>query len=208
MPEVDTVLFDLGGVLTSDPWQSLILTPERGVADRLGIDRALASGVGSQLWTGFSRSPRQEAEYWSEFSCLVGRRVPAELVTEAEGETLETNSSWKRALAVVDERGLRCGFITDNTSFWYPKQLRLLGLSDRRTSPLDFASCEVGLSKSSPNRGLFEVAAESVEPGRALVIDDRKHNVDRAAACGFVTLHYSIHEKLDLVDAMELCLTR
>ena len=36
---VERVLIDLGGVLTVDPWESLVLTPRTGLADRLHLDR-------------------------------------------------------------------------------------------------------------------------------------------------------------------------
>lgn len=203
MPTIDTMLFDLGGVLTCDPWQALILTTKRGLADRLGIDRVKAATIGQKMWLQYSHSIRKESDYWQEFSQSIGHPITANLIQQVEADTLEANHSSKHALAALDERGTKWGFITDNTSFWYPKQLKLLGLAGRRASRLDLTSFSAGIAKSSAGRNLFDVAADLVDPTQALVIDDKPLNLDCAARIGFVTLRYSMYDSIDLVDALE-----
>jgi FMN phosphatase YigB (HAD superfamily) len=202
VPVVDIVLLDIGGVLTSDPWQSIVLTPGRGLADLLGIERAAAEATGKTLWPKYSLSVHDEGEYWNEFARSVGCAIPAGLVRSVELKNLEVNSSAKYALVELDERSIPWGFITDNTAFWYRKQLGFLGLSDRRDASLDFPSFECGVAKSSNGRNLFEVAAAAIDPARTLIVDDRLHNIDRASQAGFVTLRYSMHDGLGLRDAL------
>lgn len=39
--QIKCILFDIGGVLTSDIWETLLLTPVSGLADRLGLNRQI-----------------------------------------------------------------------------------------------------------------------------------------------------------------------
>ncbi len=88
MAQTRTVLLDLGGVLTADPWQAILLTPRLGIADRLGLDRAAVNMAGEVLWARYSLVPDEEQQYWSDFRREVGREVPAEVVRKAEFETV------------------------------------------------------------------------------------------------------------------------
>ncbi|WP_156325579.1 hypothetical protein [Nonomuraea sp. SBT364] len=183
---------DIGGVLTSDPWQAIVLTPRLGLADRLGLDRATAASAGDALWPQFSLSTRREGDYWVEFEAAVGTPVPGDLVDAAEKEALKVNQDSAALFELLVRFDIEWGFISDNTAFWYPKQLRLLGLEDHADARLDFLSHLRGVSKSSPGAGLFELAADEVDPNTTLVIDDRAHNLARAASLGFETLHHSM----------------
>ncbi|HEV2376348.1 MAG TPA: hypothetical protein VGS19_29780 [Streptosporangiaceae bacterium] len=191
MAEIRTVLFDLGGVLTCDPWQAILLTPRLGVADRLGLDHASVEIVGEQLWAHYSLVPDEEQQYWSDFRRETGREVPAGLVREAELETLHANPAARQAVQLVGQGGARWGFISDNTAFWFRKQMNLLGLGGRRAE-LDFLSFNEGASKAGTSPSLFEIAAARVTPGRTLVIDDQPLNVTRAHGLGFQAAVYSM----------------
>ncbi|MFE2973842.1 hypothetical protein [Streptomyces sp. NPDC059258] len=56
MPADDVVFFDIGGVLFCDPWETLLLTRGRGIADRLEVPRAVAKSAGAELWNGYARA--------------------------------------------------------------------------------------------------------------------------------------------------------
>lgn len=199
LPVVDTVLLDIGGVLTGDPWQELILSPGLGLADRLAIDRDKADAAGKTLWDSYSLSATREADYWLDFSLLVGTDIPESLIVQVESETLHASGSAKRTLAYLNECHVAWGFITDNTSFWFPKQLELLGLKDR-SSDNDFTSFQRGVAKSTTGQGLYEVAALELDPRQTLVVDDRMHNIERAAGAGFFTLFYRMSGNADLSE--------
>jgi hypothetical protein len=157
MAQTRTVLFDLGGVLTGDPWQAILLTPRLGIADRLGLDRAAVKMAGEVLWARYSLVPDEEQQYWSDFRREVGREVPAKVVREAELETVHANPIAGRVIQLVEQSGAGWGFISDNTVFWFRKQMQLLGLKGH-PAELDFLSFKAGAAKTVTAPGLFEIA--------------------------------------------------
>lgn len=187
---IDVVLFDLGGVLTPDWWETLILSPEAGLADVLELDRTAAEAAGKALWPSFDRRLATEAEYWEAFGGRVGRNIPKEAVEAAEGACLRANPNAAAVLAGLSEAGLRIGTISNNTAFWAPKQFALLGFAKSFDPGLVFLSHEAGAVKGKGNPDLFALAAGRTDPGRTLVIDDRTDNLTFAAKLGFQILHH------------------
>lgn len=186
------ILFDLGNVLFCDPWESLLLTPGAGLADRWGLDPAAVGEAGRRLWPAFSARESEEPEYWHALSRELGRTITPELVEELEQELLVANPAAGELLAAASADGARpVGIASNNTSFWYAKQARRLDL-DRWVDPgLVFLSCRLGVSKNSPGRGLLEVAAEHTRPRSTLIVEDRAANLARARTLGFRTFAYT-----------------
>ncbi|MFD0483245.1 HAD family hydrolase [Kineococcus sp. GCM10028916] len=187
-----TVLFDLGGVLCSDPWETICLTPVVGLADSLGLPRSLVEAAGLALWDRFSLAPTEEWLYWQDFSAAVGVQFPRDLITAVAGRTLQINPFAHRLLDVakVATRG-RVGILSDNTTFFYARQSKQLELNSWVDPTLRFLSCELGVGKGSKNRGLLEVAAEVLSPEEVVFVDDRPHNIQRAHNLGFRAIHLS-----------------
>ncbi|MFD0308281.1 HAD family hydrolase [Streptomyces sp. NPDC127119] len=190
------ILFDLGNVLFSDPWESLLLTPGAGLGDRLGLDRSAVLAAGRHCWRTFSVREADEAEYWSELSRQLGCDIPAQLVKELEEELLLANPAAGALLAAASADGVRpVGIASNNTSFWYAKQADRLRL-DRWIDPgLVFLSSGLGVSKSTPGRGLLEIAAEHVRPSATLFVEDRGANLARARGLGFRTVEYAFKDE-------------
>jgi beta-phosphoglucomutase-like phosphatase (HAD superfamily) len=188
-PQLDATLIDLGGVLTVDPWEALLLTPTVGVAARVGVDPVRASAAGASLWEEHCRSASAEQSYWRELSEILGADIPQQIVDEAEGSLLVATPDAQRILAILRGGDRPWGLITNNTAFWYPKQLALLGIAPGEPS-WEFTSFSSGVTKSDAGDGLFEVAARSVGPSGVLVVDDRSENVERAQRCGFRATMY------------------
>lgn len=201
--QIGTVLFDLGGVLTPDPWQTLVLTPGRGLADRLGIDRGRAAAAAQRLWNRYVvQAHADEREYWRELGDAIGMSIPDRLVSALDSELLRPNREADALLASLAERHVRVGVVSDNTTFWYEKQARLIGLDRFVDSSLLFLSFRLGVTKGDVP-GLFEIAAASVDPDVALVVDDREECVRRARMLGFEARHYSLEWNRSLAEAIE-----
>jgi FMN phosphatase YigB (HAD superfamily) len=190
---VQTVLFDLGGVLACDPWQSLLLTPGRGLADRLGLKRAEVERVGEALWSSFSIRTSREEVYWAELAELLRIDLPSPFIAELEDELLYANPVAPELLGQIRERGILIGVISDNTSFWFPKQAALVTLDHFVERDRVFVSYKLGMRKRD-TPGLFEIAAQQVDKRTTLVVDDRTSNIDHAGLCGFRTLRYSMQD--------------
>jgi hypothetical protein len=124
------------------------------------------------------------------------------MIREVEADVLVVNPDASDLLAGITASRRSWGLISDNTAFWYRKQLALLGLSMGELK-WEFTSFGLGVSKNDLGRGLYECAASSVAPSRTVVIDDRMTNIRRARRCGFLARQYAIGDEQSLVDLIE-----
>jgi len=194
-------LLDLGGVLTDDVWQRMVLTPGEGLADRLGIDRQAAEAAGTQLWERYAVRPEaDEDEYWRDLATLVGVPIPSSLVSETEQKLVRANPESSALVRALEERRARIGVLSNNTAFWYPKQARLAGIEHAVDPELVFLSFRARVTKEDVP-GLFEVAANRVPALAAtVVVDDQLELVRQARRVGFRAIHYPPDWSRSLVD--------
>lgn len=186
------VLFDIGNVLFCDPWETLLLTAEHGLADRHGLDRGRVAEVGAGLWRRYSLSETAEQHYWDDVARALGISVHADDVAALERTLLRPNPQAEQLLGSARDSGYRIGIASNNTTFWFAKQWSALAL-DRYVDPeLVFVSHRSGVEKDSPGRGLLEIAAETVTPSRTVLIDDRPKNLERAESLGFRSCQYTM----------------
>jgi FMN phosphatase YigB (HAD superfamily) len=190
LDQVDTVLLDIGGVLASDSWECLMMTPSRGLADRLELPRDEVEKVGKKLWKKYSLAPSTAQQYWSEFAEELSIPVPPkQLVAELEEELIVASPSAPRLLTFLENRRLDIGIVSDNTSFWYARQAALLGLSSYVSADTVYLSFEHHRNKKA-DPSLFEVVAFHQDTTRTLIVDDREHNVVRARSFGFQAVKF------------------
>jgi len=194
-----TILIDLGGVLTEDPWETILLTPEIGIADRLGLDRDVVATAGGKLWELYCRSFMEEEQYWDQMSELLNIKLPPVLIQEIEKATLKPTHGALEFLSYLQETKRSWGLVTNNTAFWYSKQLAILGLTGYKLQ-WEFTSHDDGVVKSDTGRGLFEIAAETTDAANTLVIDDRLGNVVRARSAGFSAVQYETDCPISLIE--------
>jgi beta-phosphoglucomutase-like phosphatase (HAD superfamily) len=191
LDDVKTVLLDIGGVLAADSWEWLILTPTRGLADRFGLPRDVAEQVGKRLWRKYSLIPSTADQYWSEFAAAVSIAVPPPLtISELEDELITASPTAFSLLSYLADRDLRIGVISDNTSFWYARQTAMLDLDSYVLPEVVYLSFEQRRNKKA-DVSLFEIAARGLDAGRTLVVDDRRHNVERAQSFGFQAVQFA-----------------
>lgn len=188
------VLFDIGNVLFCDPWETLFLTPGRGLVDRLGWSRDDAIAVARDLWEKFSVDEYEEGQYWAEVEGSLGVSIPKNIVDELNNEILYKNPDADHLLDSAKKAGHLLGVASNNTSFWFQKQWDRIGLGGYIDTSLVFVSHQMGIQKSSPGRGLLEAAAETVPAHSAMLIDARRENIRRANEIGFMTSWYSMSD--------------
>ena len=189
MARIKTVIFDVGGVLARDVWEAVWLTPEVGLADRLGVSPRAAMSAGVKIYGRFSRGRFSETAYWAEFSKEIGRDIPRPMIREAEAATLTVNPHARAVLRMLRAKGIKIGIASNNTAFWFPKQAAQVKLSRYADPDLIFASHLQGREKGD-EKGLLELVARKVNPATTLFIDDRQGNLERAKRLGFYTLSY------------------
>lgn len=192
---MQAVLFDLGGVLVNDPWQSILLTPHRGLVDRLGLSRHLVSTVAARIYEDFVLRESDEDQYRKRLELELGLDIPSGLVAEVTREVLRANHDARPVLDMLRASGIHIGVVSDTTSFWYPKEARLLELESYADARLLFLSFVFGVDKKQETGGLFECAATVLDPSTTLVVDDRAVNLDRARSVGFHAVKYRMEEE-------------
>lgn len=185
-----TVLLDLGGVMTPDPWETLMLTPHRGLAARVGVDPELMKSAGEEQWPLYATDPDgQEHDWWAGVEARTGTRLKKALVAQVEAELLRPAPG---ALELLQDPAgdFAVGVTSNNTAFWYPKQVRLLRMTV--TPEWRWLSHEREHDKAG---GLFETAANEltdrgVHPATVTIVEDRTSNETLARSAGFnVHLH-------------------
>lgn len=192
---INTVLFDLGGVLSVDPMQT-ILFHERGICARLNIDPSLVERNLSWIWDKYSVLPYATAEdFWKELSSLINTSIDSALVDKVALDVLTIDPEAKSVFSELHNQQIQIGIISNNTAFFYPMQIRALDLDKFINSELVFLSHQAGMTKET---GLFEIAVAKVVPANTLVVDDREGNIERAKMLGFHGLVYSMNSRASL----------
>jgi len=187
------VLFDLGGVLVPDFWETLWLTPGAGLADRLGVSRYDARRIGRMLWPHFDRTDRDELDYWEAFGCALGHPLPMALVREAEAALIRPHPQAASALGAARAAGAAIGIVSNNTAFWCPKQLALLP-AEAFDPDLTFLSHRAAATKTKGHPDLYAIALERIAKrglaaGAVVMVDDRADNVIFARGLGMHAVH-------------------
>lgn len=192
LSDIDVVLFDMGGVLTPDPWQSIMLTADVGLKDRLGLDSERTDRAAGVLFDKYAVLPDATREdYWRDFGRALGIEFPLETISELEREKIRPNPDLPEAFDDLARKRVRIGVVSDNTSFWFPIQAKVTGVENVAEEQLLFLSFRLRARKND-RPGLFEAAASVVDPERTLVIDDREENLSRASENGFKVLHFTL----------------
>lgn len=196
METITTILLDIGGVMAPDPWETLWLAPDAGLAYKLHCSLSAVADIGPQLFEQFSEAVFSEPEYWKAWEERLHITIPTELIQETEQKLLIPNPYLIQFLQQLQEQKLRIGITSNNTSFWYPKQVSSEMLSKYFDSSLLFLSQELGTSKVTGIPDLYELAAQKTKPSQTLIIDDRQGNLDHARGLGFQTQFYDSGSKL------------
>jgi FMN phosphatase YigB (HAD superfamily) len=190
-PEV--VLLDIGGVLADDVWERLLLDERTGLAARRGLDPDVVAAEGRALWAWASRQPVAESDYWSELARRLGIHITDDEVAALEA-TIRGNPEARSLRSGLCEQNRRVGLLSNNTAFWWQKQLHSAGTPDLSASDPRFLSFQHGVTKSD-RPGLLELAATVVVPARTVVVDDREAVLLRAAELGFDPIRYDFRER-------------
>lgn len=191
-PGVEVVLLDIGNCLASDYWETILLTPDVGLADRLGVDPVSACRAGQSLWERHCRRVSDEATYWQELESALGVEVPHGVAEELDSLVL-TNPQAEVLLSTMVDSGLRLGVCSNNTAFWFPKQAAKIGLHRYVDPALQFLSHLAGRTKGDAP-SLLDVVTDDLDPAKVLLVDDRPGNLGAAEQRGFHTVRYAMDE--------------
>jgi epoxide hydrolase-like predicted phosphatase len=179
--ELQGLLVDFGGVLTTNIWDSF----DR-FCDTEGLERGAVlelfrgDGEALALLRSLERGAVTDDEFERDFSEMLGVEAPG-LIERLFGG-LAAEPAMISAVTAVRDAGLRTGLITNSWG---------MGIYER--APLDLfdatvISGDVGLHKPQPE--IYRLGAEriGVEPDRCVFIDDLRENVAGAEAVGMTAI--------------------
>jgi HAD superfamily hydrolase (TIGR01509 family) len=196
------VIFDVGGVLAADVWEHLFLG-EDGIAARYHLDKGRIRKIGEGLWEQFTHRPATdrdnweslEKEYWAAFIERSGLQVWADDLIQLTDAFIRPVPGMRELLERLRSAGIGLAICSNNTEFWFRRQVDKLGL-ERFFSPERIVlSCHLGVSKSSPHHEMFQAAVDALRIGKeaCLFVDDREENIRRAVEFGLTGILFPSH---------------
>jgi len=191
--KIDTVLFDMGGVLVPGSMETILFTPKYGLVDQLSLDKSRVKEEMVLSYNKFNKVEKsREEDFWKELGGRLSVEFPMSLVNEIGEKLIIPNPQAKDVFKMLKELGFRIGIASNNTAFWYDKYSSMLNLDEYVDSGLVFVSHIFGNRKTA---GLLHHIAESVNPNETLFIDDQEYNLTVAKELGFHTEYYLITDK-------------
>lgn len=185
---IDGILFDFGGVLASEGFKNGLFA----IASANGQDPTVFQTIAESLvfTTGYLTGHADESTYWQalrEHTGIVGSDQ------ELKGMILEsyTLRTWMLDLIKNLKGRVKLAILSDQTNWLDELEARYRFF---RFFDYVFNSYHLGKSKLDP--AVFDdvLARMDIQPSKALFVDDRIDNIERAQSRGLHTLHYTEKE--------------
>ncbi|WP_370327029.1 HAD-IA family hydrolase [Euzebya sp.] len=197
--EIDTVLFDFGGVVIRTPFE-LVDTDWRGPFDP----------EGDPLWAASMAGEITEREYWHRRSASLHPDV--EDPTSAfmrdlydTDESVVVRPELPRLLDELQGGGLRTAVLTnDLAAFHSGAWIERMTIIDRFDPLIDLS--HVGFLKPSPEAFAHGLKVLDADPAQVVFLDDQPRNVEGARACGITAVWFDPTDVEGSLDALRATL--
>jgi FMN phosphatase YigB (HAD superfamily) len=200
---IESLVFDVGGVLAYDVWENLLLDEKEGVSSLIEVDAQSLRAAGKKLWNKFAYTQTpdyQSAEivYWEELFDLVNRpdlKKEIDYFIALTSKFIQPVDNMTQLLKHLNDCGLTLAICSNNTEFWFKRQWDVLGLKNYFSSSRVVLSCRIGASKNSCQHKMFETVENVVgtSRGSTLFVDDRVIPVKRALEYGYSSILFPSH---------------
>jgi FMN phosphatase YigB (HAD superfamily) len=201
---IEAVIFDVGGVLAYDVWEHLLLDESEGVASTWKLDRQQVERAGRALWEEFSIRPsvgdcgwqELEKEYWRTFVDRLHLRIPIEELIHLSESFIRPVEGMVDLLNELQGR-FELALCSDNTEFWFERQMSKAGLHKFFNPGNVVLSCRTGFSKSSPGFEMFRavVGALDTDKNNCIFVDDRAGPILQATRFGLGGILFPSHAR-------------
>ncbi len=200
MPEIEAIVSDFGGVLTTP-----LLTSFMAIQDEIGISpenlgtamRAIGEEDGENPLYALERGEMTEADFLARLADglepLLGHRPHLHRFRETYFEALDPNLPMIELMRELKAEGKRMAMLTNNVREWEPLWRSMLPVDEIFETVVD--SGFVGVRK--PEARIYEMTLERLGlPAEAcLFIDDLAHNCDGAREAGMTAVHFRDNEQ-------------
>lgn len=200
MPEIEAIVSDFGGVLTTP-----LLASFMAIQDEVGISaEALATAMRDGLEPGeelplfrLERGEIAEEEFLRRLADglepLLGHRPHLHRFRETFFEALDPNEPMIELMRELKRDGLRMAMLTNNVREWEPLWRSMLPVDEIFETIVD--SAFVGCRK--PEARIYELTLERIglPAGACLFVDDLEPNCEGARAAGMAAVHFRDNEQ-------------
>ena len=198
-----SVVFDIGGVIYEDIWETVFLKPGTGISEIFNIDSKFVTEVCIDLWKKYAvlstncySWKKLEREYWAEAIDRLGLSWSINKCIKNSTQFIEPIIGMNEIINLLADKNVCLGVCSNQTAFWFERQLSIsqgLKKIDRRNMILSF---EHGITKEANKNKLFEllVSRIQVSPDEILYIEDRPEHHLAAIEYGFQSLLFNKQE--------------
>jgi putative hydrolase of the HAD superfamily len=200
MPEIEAVVSDFGGVLTTP-----LLTSFMAVQDEIGISpenlgramRTMTEEDGENPLYALERGEMAEVDFLARLGDglepLLGHRPQLHRFRETYFEALHPNEPMIELMRELKASGLRMAMLTNNVREWEPLWRSMLPVDEIFETVVD--SGFVGCRK--PEGEIYRMTLERIglPPEACLFIDDVAVNCDGARKAGIRAVHFRDNEQ-------------
>lgn len=189
------LIFDIGGVLTNDPWEAMVYSDPGSIARQRGIDPGKANELIRPLIKVFFYSPPLQGggeagvlEYifWQQAIRLLALDdKPNDLIGQTH-QFVRPVPGMAELVLEIREKGIPLVLCSNTSEFFYKRQMEALGLRGLFSPHEEILSCRCRTSKTDPQGTMFKaaVSALGLAPEECLLVDDREENFPPAHRVG------------------------
>jgi putative hydrolase of the HAD superfamily len=200
VPEIEAVVSDFGGVLTTP-----LLSSFMAVQDEIGIApeelgkamRAITEADGENPLYMMERGEMTEVDFLTRLGDglepLLGHRPELHRFREIYFEALHPNQPMIELMRELKAAGKRMAMLTNNVREWEPMWRSMLPVDEIFETVVD--SGFVGCRKPEPR--IYEMTLErlGLPAAACLFVDDLPHNCDGARKAGMTAIHFRDSEQ-------------
>jgi putative hydrolase of the HAD superfamily len=200
MPEIEAIVSDFGGVLTTP-----LLSSFMAVQDEIGIApedlgkamRTIAEEDGENPLYAMERGEMAEVDFLERLNDglepLLGHRPELHRFREVYFEALHPNQPMIALMAELKAAGLRMAMLTNNVREWEPVWRPMLPVDEIFETVVD--SGFVGVRK--PEARIYEMTLERLGLAAevCLFVDDLEPNIEGARKVGMQAVHFRDNEQ-------------
>jgi putative hydrolase of the HAD superfamily len=187
---IQTVIFDLGGVLIEDPSAGMVAY----YANYLQVNREVLLEALNTHWDAWHKGSLSEEELWKHVTSDLHIQNPPydSLWLDGFKQAHRVKPEMLLLLKQLKHQGYTTALLS-NTEVPVMSYFKQHPFEDIDYS---FFSCEMGLRK--PERGIYEKALQGLgcQPEAAVFIDDRTDNVEAARRLGIRSIVFRAYDDL------------
>lgn len=187
---IKAVLFDIGGVLFTDPLRNIV----KYVSEQTGKNPAMVRNAMRAKWGMYKEARIDAGGFWQAGLDKIGAKMDIEELNEKACNMIKEIDSMLLFAKKLKENRYKLGIISNNTKEWFEYEKSKFRIDEIFDAIV--LSCDEQVSK--PNERLYRICAEklNLEPEECVYVDDKESNLEPAEKLGMKTIHFENQNQL------------